>query len=298
MKKNIVFIILLAAVCPKLNAQLPKWKDIPYATVSPSQKLDIYIPEKGIGPFPVIVSIHGGGWQSGDKASGHVKPMLNGLSRGYAIVSINYRLSDEAKGLQLLHDVKAAIRWIRANAATYRLKVDKIAVWGNSAGAHLSALAGTTGGVGGATEDYSLGNPRLSSSVQAVVDWFGPINLGTMDYQNDILDQNGAIHNTNHSAEFKVIGKLVTQAPAKVKEFNPTTYLSKDDPPFFIEHGTMDMTVPYLQSAVFADSAYKVLGTDKVHFRLLDGAAHEDKAFSDPKNIDLVFAFLDKYIKN
>ncbi len=296
--KKIISFILLIAVATQLRCQQPTWKDLSYATVSQSQKLDIYIPQKGFGPFPVIIVIHGGGWQAGDKAGGVIQPMLEGLGHGYAVVSINYRLSDEAHGLQLLHDVKAAIRWIRANAAKYKLNASKIALWGDSAGGHLCALAGTTSGVGGVTEDFTLGNPKQSSKVQAVVDWFGPTDLLAMDDQYNILDQNGAKHSTATSPESKVIGQPILQAAKLVRAFNPVSYISTDDPPFFIEHGTKDMTVPYLQSTVFAESLSKAIGADKVHLRLLEGAAHEDAAFRDAGNLDLIFAFLDKYVKN
>ena len=150
-----------------------KWLDIGYASTSPAQKMDIYIPENGDGPFPVIISIHGGAFMMGDKADGQVNPMLEGLKRGYAVVSINYRMSGEAIFPALMHDVKAAIRYVRANAAKYKLNPDKIAAWGGSAGGYLSAMAGTSGDIQ-TLEDLSLGNAAFSSKVQAVVDWFGP----------------------------------------------------------------------------------------------------------------------------
>jgi len=93
-----------------------KWLDVAYATKSQAQKLDIYIPDEGEGPFPVILSIHGGAFKSGDKGDGQVIPMLEGIKRGYAVVSINYRLSGEAIFPAQIYDVKAAVRWIRANA--------------------------------------------------------------------------------------------------------------------------------------------------------------------------------------
>ncbi|MFI5156185.1 MAG: alpha/beta hydrolase fold domain-containing protein, partial [Chitinophagales bacterium] len=135
-----------------------KWLDIAYASISPAEKLDIYIPNTGNGPFPIILAIHGGAFKMGDKASGEITPMLEGLTRGYALVSINYRMSGEAKAPKLIQDVKAAIRWIRANAKQYKLNPDKIAAWGSSAGGHLSSLAGTSGGIN-ELEDLSLGNP-------------------------------------------------------------------------------------------------------------------------------------------
>ena len=274
-----------------------KWKDIPYATISKAQKLDIYLPGEGNGPFPVILAIHGGAFKFGDKASAHMAYMLHGLTRGYAVVSINYRMSGEAKAPQLIHDVKAAIRWIRANAKQYKLNPDKIAAWGPSAGGHLSALAGTSGDVK-VLEDLTLGNPTYSSRVQAVVDWFGPINFLTMDDQYTVLGVKGMEHSTPDSPESEVIGKHIIHAAKEVKAFNPETYITNDDPPFFIQHGSKDPLIPYLQSIAFADALYKVLGKEKVHFELLEGEGHGGPQFDDPRNLDKIFSFLDMHLKD
>jgi len=274
-----------------------KWKDITYATVSAAQKLDIYLPDTGDGPFPVIVMIHGGAFKFGDKGDPSLKSVLEGLKKGYAVASINYRMSGEAKAPQLIHDVKAAIRWIRAHAQQYKLKEDKIAAWGPSAGGHLSALAGVSGGVK-ELEDLSLGNPTISSRIQAVVDWFGPVNFLTMDDQYAILGVKGMPHSTPDSPESEVIGKHIIYAAGEVKAFNPETYITKDDPPFLIQHGSKDPLIPYLQSVAFADALYKVLGKEKVNFELLEGEGHGGPQFNDPKNLEKIFAFLDKYLKN
>ena len=180
--QNWIFLILIGFLAPIFsfgqgsrqpniqNIKL-KWLDIAYATTSTAQKLDVYLPE-GNGPFPVILSIHGGAFKAGDKRDGQLMPMLEGLKRGYAVVSINYRLSPEAIFPAQIYDVKAAVRWIRANAKQYKFNPDKIAAWGGSAGGTLTALVGTSGDVK-ELEDLSLGNPTQSSRVQAVVDWFG-----------------------------------------------------------------------------------------------------------------------------
>jgi len=273
-----------------------KWKDIPYASVSPAQKLDVYTPSVGNGPFPVILAIHGGAFKFGDKAAGEIAPMLEGLERGYAVVSINYRMSGEAKAPKLINDVKAAIRWIRAHAKEYKFDGSKIAAWGASAGGHLSALAGTTGNIR-ELEDLSLGNPNESSAIQAVVDWYGPINFLTMDDQYGMLGVKGMPHNPADSPESEVIGKHIIHAHEEVKAFNPETYISKDDPPFLIQHGSKDPLIPYLQSTVFANALYKVLGTEKVSFELLEGAGHGGPQFSSPENLQKIYAFLDMHLK-
>jgi acetyl esterase/lipase len=159
-----------------------RFLDIPYATLSDAQKLDIYLPDEGSGPFPVIVSIHGGAFMGCDKADTQVLPVLEGLKRGYAVVAVNYRLSWEAKFPAQVHDVKAAVRWIRANAQRYHLDPDKIAAWGSSAGGYLASMLGTSAGVQ-ELEGLSLGNPEQPSHVQAVVAWFGPTDFLKMDEQ-------------------------------------------------------------------------------------------------------------------
>lgn len=135
-----------------------KQLDIPYANLSPPQKLDLYLPDESDRPVPVIVAIHDGAFMGCDKADMQVLPMLEGLKRGYAVISINYRLSWEAKFPALVQDAKAAIRWIRANASRYHFNPDRIAAWGSSAGGYLTIMLGTSSGVR-ELEDLSLGNP-------------------------------------------------------------------------------------------------------------------------------------------
>lgn len=273
-----------------------KWTDIAYATTSEAQKMDIYLPEAGQAPFPVIVSIHGGAFKFGDKADNQVTPMLEGLKRGYAVVSINYRLSREAIFPAQIHDVKAAIRFIRANAKKYNLNPDKIAVWGGSAGGYLSAMAGTSGDVV-TLEDLKMGNGNQLSRVQAVVDWFGPIDFLQMDPQFQKSGKGKPDHSAADSPESQLMGKQITQVPDLVKIANPTTYITPDDPPFFIEHGTIDHLIPTQQSIDFAAALEKVLGKDKLTLKLLEGADHGGPQFETKENLELVFQFLDQHLK-
>jgi acetyl esterase/lipase len=159
-----------------------KFLDVRYASLSPAQKLDIYLPEEAQVPFPVILSIHGGAFMGCDKSDAQVIPMLEGLNRGYAVVAVNYRLSWEALFPALVHDVKAAVRWVRGNARWYYLDPGRIASWGGSAGGYLSTMLGVSAGIS-VLEDLSLGNPDQPCNVQAVVDWFGPTNFLKMDEQ-------------------------------------------------------------------------------------------------------------------
>lgn len=278
-----------------ISAIKNKFLDIPYASLSQAQKLDIYLPDQTTEPLPVIVSIHGGAFMGGDKRDDQVKPMLEGLKRGYAVISINYRMSGEALFPANINDIKAAIRWIKANATNYHLNPDKIALWGGSAGGNLSALAGTSGEVR-ELEDFSLGNETYSSRVEAVVDWFGPTNFLKMDEQLTRTGNGTPSHSDADSPESKVLGAKITEIPELVKKANPETYITNDDPPFFIEHGTKDGTVPTQQSEEFYTKLVKVLGADKVTLTLLQGAGHGGPQFEDSKNIDLVFQFLNKQL--
>jgi acetyl esterase/lipase len=274
-----------------------KWLDVEYAVKSQSQKLDIYLPDEGDGPFPVILSIHGGAFKSGDKGDGQVAPMLKGLKRDYAVVSVNYRLSGESIFPAQIYDVKAAIRWIRANAKQYKLNPDRIAAWGGSAGGHLSSLAGTSGNVK-ELEDLSQGNADKSSRVQAVVDWFGPTDFLKMDEElKESKVNNPQIHSVPDSPESELIGKNITDAPDLVEKANPETYITPDDPPFFIQHGLIDHLVPYQQSVYFAKKLEQVLGKEKVTLELLPETDHGGPNYETEQNINKVFLFLDKILK-
>lgn len=273
-----------------------KYLDLAYASESPAQKLDIYLPNEGVGPFPVIISIHGGAFKFGDKADGQLTPMLEGLKHGYAVVGVNYRLSGEALYPAQINDIKATIRFLRANASEYNLDKEKFVTWGGSAGGNLAAMAGTSGDVK-ELEDLSLGNAGESSRVQAVVDWFGPIDFLQMDPQFIASGKGKADHSEAGSPESMLLGQQITNVPELVKLANPTTYISADDPPFLIQHGTEDMMVPTQQSENFAAALQKVTGNEKVTLILLKGANHGGKQFDDASNLKIVFEFLDKNLK-
>jgi acetyl esterase/lipase len=276
-----------------------KYLDLPYAHRSSAEKLDIYLPDEGEGPYPVILSIHGGAFMGGDKADGQVAPMLEGLERGHAIVAVNYRLSWEARFPALVQDVKAAVRWVRANAQRYHLDKGKIVAWGRSAGGYLSVMLGTAAGVK-ELEDLSLGNPDQPCNVQAVVDWFGPTNFLTMDSlltEGGIPSEAGMEHNGENSPESLLLGAQITKIPERVKAANPETYITPTAPPFFIQHGTKDATVPVQHSIGLAAKLGQIIGEDKVILELIDGADHEDPRFETPENVQKVLAFLDRTLR-
>jgi acetyl esterase/lipase len=276
-----------------------QYLDIPYANRSLSQKLDIYLADEGKGPFPVILSIHGGAFMGCDKSDMQVLPMLEGLERGYAIVALNYRLSWEATFPALVHDVKAAVRWIRANAKWYYLDPDRIASWGGSAGGYLSTMLGTSAGIP-ELEDLNLGNPDQPSNVQAVVDWFGPTNFLKMDEQltaSGLAPMAGTEHSGADSPESWLLGGKITEIPEKVKAANPETYIRGNTPPFLIQHGVNDPVVPVQQSMGLAENLKRVCGEDQVTLELFEGFEHGDRRFESPVNVKRVLDFIDQHLK-
>lgn len=287
----------ISAAYKTMYSNLYKETDIPYANLSEFQKLDIYWPDKFNGPYPVIVSIHGGGYCTGDKVGSDALVAWEGLKRGYAVVSVNYRLSTEATFPAQINDVKAAIRFIKAHAREYDLNPDKIAVWGASAGGTLSALVGATADVP-ELSDPSLGNEDQSERVQAVVDWCGPMNLLTMDEQYRESGVKGFPTNIPTSYGSKYLGRLVTEVPELAKQADPETYITPDDPPIFIQHGTEDDWVPVQQSIEYAAKLRAVLGDNKVHLEIIPGVAHGGQAFNNPQNVAKVLDFLDSILKN
>jgi acetyl esterase/lipase len=276
-----------------------KFLDVPYADRSPAQQLDVYLPDEGEGPFPVIVSIHGGAFMGCDKADVQVLPMLEGLKRGYAVVAVNYRLSWEAKFPALVHDVKAAVRWVRANARYYHFDPDRIAAWGGSAGGYLSAMLGVSASVS-ELEDLRLGDPGQPCDVQAVVVWFGPTDFLKMDerlVEGGMPPQVAMEHNGANSPESLLLGEQITLVPDLVRAANSETYINPAAPPFFLQHGTLDDTVPVQQSIEFASKLEKAIGKDKVILDLLEGAGHADPRFEAPDNVSKVLDFIDKHLK-
>ena len=272
----------------------PTHADLAYATVSDAQKLDLYIPT-GTGPFPVVIMVHGGGFMFGDKADGAGLTGVDQLlAAGYAVASINYRLSGEATYPAQIFDAKAAVRFLRANAVKYNLNPDKFGAWGASAGGNLVSLLGTTCGVQELEGD--LGNKDQSSCVQAVVDWFGPIDFLKMDEQfaGTGCEQN---HNDASSPESKLVGAEIQSVPDLVATANPTNYITADDAPFFIENGTADCNIPPIQSKNLAEALSAVIGADLVTYISLEGAAHGGSQFETAENLQLVISFLDKYLK-
>jgi acetyl esterase/lipase len=285
---------MLFLFCAGLGAQqvlaqriLPDTTNVEYARANGiSLKLDVYLPQNVAKPYPVIVWIHGGGWRGGSKENPVATFMVQ---QGYAVVSINYRLSNQAIFPAQIHDCKAAIRWIRANAAKYGFNSERLGAWGSSAGGHLVAMLGTAGDID-SLEGTVGGNLQFSSRVQAVCDWYGPANLLTIcDFPSNLA------HCSPTSPEALLIGGAIPNNLAKARAASPITYVSKNDPPFLIQHGTNDMTVPFHQS-VELDSALRANGVS-VKFNPIVGAGHGGAGFSADSTRRRVSDFFDRHLK-
>ena len=269
----------------------PTVKDAAYASASPTQKLDLYLPE-GSGPFPLIINVHGGAFKMGDKSNPAGADEF--LANGYAVASVDYRLSGEALAPAQIQDVKAAVRWLRANASKYNLDPQKFAAFGQSAGGNLVALLGTSCGAV-ALEGADLGNADQASCVQAVIDWFGPTDFLQMD-QQFAGTSCPATHDAADSPESLVVGAPIQTVPDKVQLVNPITYVAAEAPAFLIQHGTADCNVPPQQGQLLYD-ALKAAGSNKATLTFLEGAGHGGPQFSDAANMKLVLDFLARYLK-
>jgi len=247
------------------------------------QKLDLYLP-RAAGPLPLIVWIHGGAFRMGSK-EGHIPAEM--LEQGYAIASLNYRLSQHALFPAQIEDCRAAVRWLRAHADTYGLDPARCASWGESAGGHLAAMLGTAG----PERSFEVGEYlEHSSRVQAVLDFFGPTDFARMDAQR-LPD--GQIHDAPDSPESQLVGGPIQERPAEVTRANPVTYVTPEAPPFLIVHGDRDPLVPYGQSLLLVD-ALRAAGVP-VTFYTVVGAGHG--GFDDPQIPILVHEFLAAHLR-
>jgi len=222
---------------------------------------DVYLPTLDSGPIPVVIWVHGGGWRFGDRKLTPNLPLFAQRS-GLAVVSIDYRLSDEVKFPAPVEDVKTAVRWVRSIASKLELDDSNVGLWGSSAGAHLAACAALSS----ESEFSSAEHSEFSSAVQAVVDGYGPTNLGRIDEDRASLrtvstDAESAVVGGHmlpagdlDSFESRFIGMSVNEAPREVQLADPAHYVHSGSPPFLILHGEADSLIPCNQSRHLFDA--------------------------------------------
>lgn len=283
---------------PKPKVELPQgitWEfDVPYIKDGDTaQRLDIYFPEQQPKEsLPLIVHIHGGGWMGGSKFPCDARMMA---AQGYVVASVEYRFSQVAKFPAQIQDCQAAIRWPRANADRYHIDAEKVGVIGGSAGGHLSALVGVTGGK---KVFAPIGeNENMSDAVQCVCDIFGPKNFASVMEQaeKDRNVKNIFKFNTPSDPYSELIGTKLSDKE-KTAAVSPITYVDKNSPPTLILHGTHDALVPFAQSEEF-EAAMKKSGAT-VWLQKFPGAGHGGGSFGKPQVLLLMKNFFDKYLKN
>lgn len=238
--------------------------DIEYACIGEHPLLlDLHIPVNGAPPYPVVVWLFGGGWSRGDRRGRPVVRLVddNLYEHGYAIAAIDYRLSGEAKFPAQLEDCKAAIRFLRKHAESFKLDANRIGVWGFSAGAHLAALLGLTG----LTRQFDVGdNLEISSQVQAVCAF-----AVTSDFRQ-VKKNSYEDPNDPNSATAQLFGGLIQEKMELVIQANPVTYISPHAPPFLLIHGEKDGLVSCEQSKLLHDALDKA-GVESTLYIIPDG---------------------------
>jgi acetyl esterase/lipase len=252
------------------------------------QKLDLLLPKElaSEAPLPVIVYLHGGAWRGGGKRDGIAFLVQSVATGNYAGVAIDYRLSNEAIWPAQIHDCKAAVRWLRAHAKKYHLDPHRIGVLGVSAGGHLAAMLGTSGNVD-RLEGKVGGNLDESSRVDCVVDQYGPTELLAMsEFPSDIE------HDAPDSPESRLLGGPVQSRKDAARGASPITYVSADDPPFLLIHGTEDPLVPFDQSERFLAA----LEEEGVEARLIQVQGGGHGGFRSAELDRRIRLFFDKYL--
>lgn len=287
------FALALFLLFPALaDAQQPKGPKLPDGLAAEMNiaygdhernKLDLYLPKKADKPLPLVVWVHGGGWEGGSK-EGNAAGLLTMLD-GYAVAAVNYRYSKQAVFPAQIEDVRAAVRFLRANAKKYNLNPDAFGAWGASAGGHLVALLAVAPEVK-ELDGKNTSNPKVSSAVQAVVNWFGPADMMT-------LSRPGAPANP----VTRLLGGDTKEKLELAKLASPTAHvgIGKAGAPMLVMHGDKDLLVPLSQSEKLAE-AYRKAGGD-VELVVLKGAGHGGKEFITADQQKRIRDFFAKHLK-
>lgn len=258
--QTIVTAVVLAQVPPNPQAPAGRGPGVPqgpppthanleYAPAEPAtsngHKLDLYIPAGAAGRLPVAIWTGGSAWMAdtGKNSAGGVALQLN--PAGFAVAGVSIRSTSQVQFPGQLHDIKAAIRWLRRNAETYNLDPNRIAVMGDSSGGWTTAMAAMTGDA--SEMEGSVGTIGVSSAVQAAVAFYPPTNFLTMDSWALRKCPEANCHDGERSPESRLVGCAIQTCPEKVLAANPARYITAADPPIMILHGNSDPLVPHNQ---------------------------------------------------
>lgn len=297
--------------------------DVAYGDASEAEKLDVWLPE-GNGPFPAIISIHGGGYIACDKRQGDmIAPMLEGLERGIAVIGLNYRLSGEAKFPEPVRDIKQAIRFIKANASDWGIRPDQLIPWGGSAGGYMTLMACLC-----SDQPYfdrqDDPNRLVSAEVAGGVAWYPQSDFVSSDEEleinsimnrflrNEITDCSETeyepafpvmeesefpFHNRPDTACALFLGCPVNSGDERITLAAPINHIHKGMPPMFLQHGSGDEILPMQQSIRFAMKANTLCQEERVKLEILPGAIHSSILFETKENLETIFNFINSILK-
>lgn len=271
-----------------------KFLNCPYGE-DHKQAIDIYLPNEGDGPFPIVFFMHGGGWSVGNKKDAQILPFMGGISRGYAIISVGYRLVPNIRYPDNLFDVKAALRWVAENAETYLLDPERVALTGASAGAHLAMMAAFTHG-----QAVFEGAPLTKTCrIRAVVNQYGPTDFLK---QHEQFDESGypRISPPDPDAMNSVdqmLGVQISRIPNLTRFLNPMDNVHSNIPPVLIQHGRFDPVIPYQQATELYRKIIETAGEGKAVLDINEIYTHADPGFAEHESVERIFSFLDAYVK-
>lgn len=267
--------------------------DIQYGTL-PEQKLDLYLPDDGEGPWPAIFYVHGGGWMFGTKRLGAITCIIDAIKHGFAVIAPDYRLAPAVTFPEYVYDIKTAVRWARAHADQYGLDPTRFGMIGDSAGGHITLMMGYTGGHP-EYEGEEYGWAGESSAVQAICDLYGPSDLS--------VDQT-VWYRESGVKRFPYAGKDPGYEPmfgtghkGLLKLISPISFVVPDIPPTMILQGYIDGIVAYQHSELLAEKIRRVCGEDRVDYRLYPDRNHSDGAFLKEESVGEIIAFFEKHLK-
>lgn len=282
-----------------------KWLDVSYAAQSHSQVLDIYLPETGNGPFPTYIFIHGGAYIAGDKRDLQFLLGIDGINRGYAVVSVEYRKAMESKAPNALYDVKSAIRFLKTHAAEYCLDPERFALGGDSAGAYYAVFAAATAGIP-ALDGPDPVCPEASGDVKAVVAQCGCYDILLFAPPPEV---EAAAPKEFVPGRIPVnlmtifLGANPRLYPDLAVWLNPMTWITKDFPPTLVQVGDSDAVVPCTESEQLAAVIAERCGKERVRFEKNESWNHcalnhiVTLDWFQKANQDRVFGFLDQVLR-
>ncbi len=275
-------ILLRVAIHAHAAGPIKAENDVVYRKVGDRElRLDIAWPSEGSGPFPAVLFIHGGAWRGGDKRDTR-QFLAEAARRGYVAISPQYRFCPADTFPAQVHDVKAAVRWLRSHASEYKVDPDHIGAAGFSAGGHLALMLGAAGPESNLEGDVPAGAP--SSRVQAVVNFSGLADLAATDFPP-----------VTRPLVRDFLGGDPGDKPEVAEQASPVTHMTRDDPPVLTFHGTKDPLVPYSQAVKLADTQTAAGVPGRVE--LMAGAGHGWGGDEMKRTLDETFAFFDMHLK-